>query len=636
MADPRLVWNQLTAPDLSAASQAIARAGAAFSDGIGTGSSILAKYAEGQQAKADDAILNEIAGLKDEAAFDKFVSGGGLAGRNISQGMRDHILKMRSNFVNDEGVRARTDDTRASTENTRATMGINLAREARSAAEWQDGMARRDAERAAADDIEAARAFSAQYGDTVGPITEYNWVQGQVYKGLLDRGIPEHIAQGFMMNFQDESGFNVGAVEAVPNVHGTRGKGLYQLTGDRRAAFEARYGNDYSIDNQLDFMMSELGGSESAAWKAIQGARTAGEAGAAIVSNFLRPDEERRAARSAAYLGASGGTPSYVSERASPVQAARQGLLDTGLFTAADVDRMLAGVTKAGETRSEELLAADKAAQEAAQKEAEAQAAMSALLDPNNLSGGDMARGILSDPNMSAQERMRVLDAASGLAEANPGVLAPDPTKDPNSALALSPDGQPDTRVGDIAAGIKQDLNAALAARPQTQLVDDIDKFSQEDPAKALESVLGLGSDRESDTWFRDYDQNELRNLIRDYAKEFGVDEPTAAAAMRQTFERDPWGRNTIENRFDKDRVGSIIQDSLSQDQISGAREDRRRASQLQTRADSIVQRINLLQTQSRKGGDRSAIAQEIANLTVELTAIRSEASQLFGTPSAN
>lgn len=632
MADQRLVWRQLTAPDLSAASQAMARAGAAFSDGMNTGSSLLAKYAEGQQAKADDAILGEIAGLKDEAAFDEFVSGGGLAGRNISQGMRDHILGMRSNFVNDDGVRARTDGTRASTENTRATMGINLAREARSAAEWQDGMARRDAERAAAGDIEAARAFSSQYGDTVGPITEYKGVQGEVYKGLLDRGIPEHIAQGFMMNFQDESGFNAEATEATPNVHGTRGKGLYQLTGDRRAAYEARYGNDYSINNQLDFMMSELGGSESAAWKAIQNSRTAGEAGAAIVSKFLRPAEQHRAARSAAYLGSSGGTPSYVSERASPVQAARQELLNTGLFTAAEVDQMMAGSTQAGKTRSEELLAADQAAQ----KEAEAQAAMAALLDPNNLSGGDMARGILSDPNMSAQERMRVLDTASGLAEANPGVLAPDPTKDPNSALALSPDGQPDTRVEDIATGIKQDLGASLAARPQTQLVDDIDKFSQEDPAQALESVLGLGSDRESDTWFRDYDQNELRNLIRDYAKEFGVDEPTAAAAMRQAFERDPWGRNTMENRFDKDRVGSIIADSLSQDQISGAREDRRRASQLQTRADSIVQRINLLQTQARKGGDRSAIAQEIANLTVELTAIRSEASQLFGTPSAN
>ena len=636
MADPRLVWQQLTAPDLSAVSQAMARAGASFSDGVGAGSSILAKYAEGQQAKADDAILSEIAGLKDEAAFDEFVSGGGLAGRNISQGMRDHILGMRSNFVNDEGVRARTDGTRASTANTRATMGIDLAREARSAAEWQDGMARRDAERAAAGDIEAARAFSAQYGDTVGPINEYNGIQGQVYKGLLDRGIPEHIAQGFMMNFQDESGFDIGAVEAVPNVHGTRGKGLYQLTGDRRAAFEARYGNNYSVDNQLDFLMSELGGGESAAWKAIQGTRTAGEAGAAIVSNFLRPAEEHRASRSAAYLGSSGGTPSYVTERASPIQAARQGLLDTGLFTAAEVDQMMAGATQAGKTRSDELLAADKAAQEAAQKEAEAQAAMAALLDPNNLSGGDMARGILTDPNMSAQERVRVLETASGLAESNPGVLAPDPAKDPNSALALGPDGQPDTRVEDIATGIKQDLGASLAARPQTQLVDDIDKFSQEDPAQALESVLGLGSDRESDTWFRDYDQNELRNLIRDYAKDFDVDGPTAAAAMRQAFERDPWGRNTLENRFDKDRVGSIIKDNLSQDQISGAREDRRRASQLQTRADSIVQRINLLQTQARKGGDRSAIAQEIANLTVELTAIRSDASQLFGTPSGN
>lgn len=649
MADSRLVWNQLTAPDLSAASQAMARAGAAFSDGMGTGSSILAKYAEGQQAKADDAILSEIAGLKDEAAFDEFVSGGGLAGRNISQGMRDHILKMRSNFVNDEGVRARTDGTRASTENTRATMGINLAREARSAAEWQDGMARRDAERAAAGDIEAARAFSAQYGDTIGGITQ----KGSALDNYLAHTVKSE--SGWDPNAENPLSSATGLGQFTTGTWNQMMKNHPELnlTPDGRTnpeqsmkALRAFTKDNMSLLGAVGIPITE-GNLYAAHFLGAGGARSVLTANDdqylenllpknVIQANpFLRGMSVGEFRSWSAKKGGQGLGSADVTIN-TPVQNARQGLLDTGLFTAADVDRMLAGATQAGKSRSDELLAADKAAQEAAQKEAEAQAAMSALLDPNNLSGGDMARGILSDPNMSAQERMRVLDTASGLAEANPGVLSPDPTKDPNSALALSPDGQPDTRVGDIAAGIKQDLNAALAARPQTQLVDDIDKFSQEDPAQALESVLGLGSDRESDTWFRDYDQNDLRNLTRDYAKEFGVDEPTAAAAMRQAFERDPWGRNTIENRFDKDRVGSIIKESLSQDQISGAREDRRRASQLQSRADSIVQQINLLQTQARKGGDRSAIAQEIANLTVELTTIRSEAAQLFGTPSRN
>lgn len=646
MADPRLVWHQLTAPDLSATSQAMSRAGAAFSDGMNTGSSILAKYAEGQQAKADDEILGEIAGLKDETAFDEFISGGGLAGRNISQGMRDHILGMRSNFVNDDGVRARTDGTRASTENTRATMGINLAREARSASEWKDGMARQAAERAAAGNIEAARAFSAQYGDTVGPITETSTMNT---RDMLARTLESEAGnQGY------DGMVDVGSVIRNRAATGRYGQGIEGVIM-KPGQFSAWNGvTGYAGGKQgKDMSFTPSDEAYRAADTILSGQYKDATGGA---THYYNPDVSKPAWGSSNFvrrgshvfgsadgLGAiqgntgpvAGSTPYTVTtEHASPVQAARQGLLDTGLFTAAEVDQMLAGATQAGKARSDELLAADKAAQEAAQKEAEAQAAMSALLDPNNLSGGDLARGILSDPNMSAQDRMRVLESASKLAEAHPGVLSPDPTKDPNSALALGPDGQPDTRVEDIATGIKQDLGASLAARPQTQLVDDIDKFSQEDPAKALEEVLGLGSDHESDTWFRDYDKNDLRNLIRDYSKEFGVDEPTAAAAMRQSFERDPWGRNTMENRFDKDRVGSIIKESLSQDQISGAREDRRRASQLQTRADSIVQQINLLQTQARKGGDRSVIAQEIANLTVELASLKAESNQLFGTPS--
>ena len=134
-------------------------------------------------------------------------------------------------------------------------------------------------------------------------------VQQQVYEGLLSRGMPEHIAQGFMMNFQDESGFRPGIEEAVPNVHGTRGRGLYQLTGSRRNAFEAKYGNDYSVDNQLDFLMEELNTTEAKAWGIIQNSQNAGEAGANIVNHFLRPATEHARRRSARYAGQDGFVP---------------------------------------------------------------------------------------------------------------------------------------------------------------------------------------------------------------------------------------------------------------------------------------------------------------------------------------
>lgn len=132
-------------------------------------------------------------------------------------------------------------------------------------------------------------------------------VQSQVYNGLLDRGVSDHIAQGFMSNFADESAFDIDVTEAEANVHGTYGRGLYQLTGDRRTNFEARYGEDYSIDNQLDWLVDhELNGTESSAWAKIQATTTAGEAADSIVRNFLRPAASHRNSRSAKYLDGSG------------------------------------------------------------------------------------------------------------------------------------------------------------------------------------------------------------------------------------------------------------------------------------------------------------------------------------------
>ena len=630
--DARLVWRDIAAPDLSAASAALARASQAFNSGMGAGSSILDSYAAAVQAKADDSILSEIAGLKDEAAFQAFIDGGGLAGKNISDGMKSHILGMRSNFVKDEGVRANTDNTRASTENTRATTGINLAREARSASEWQDQMSRRDAERAAAGDIEAAREFASQYGDTVGGITQkgsISQVEQQAYDEMRARGIPDHIAQGFLMNFRDESGFRPDAVEETPNAQGTRGKGLYQLTGARRDAFEAKYGNDYSVKNQIDFMIGELNGPEKAAWDKIQSAKTAGEAGAAIVTNFLRPAEKHRASRVAKYTG--GSAPQFFdTETSSPVQIARDNLLKTGKFTAAEVDQMLAGAVQAGKERSDQLLAHDQKVQ----AELTAQAAAQALLDPVNTNARDMGQSVLTDSNLSPTQRQEALAQAAALAKENPDLLAPD-----SSRVTNDNDLQPNAELASVTDQLIGDLKDSMASRPEVQLYDDVKKFSTDDPAKALEDILGLGSDSQTPS---DYDTNELRNMIRDYAKEFKVDEPVAAAAMRQAFERDPstflgidLTSNTLKNRFDHDRVGQIIEDSLSQGQVSKGREVRGRASVIESQIAKINRQVVELQRQASKTSDpveRASINQTISDLIVQASAIRTENSDLFPT----
>ena len=142
--------------------------------------------------------------------------------------------------------------------------------------------------------------------------------------GLVARGLPEHVAEGFVMNFQDESGLNPGINEAAPTVPGSRGGfGLYQLTGPRRRAYEA-YAAEKGVplddvDAQLDFMMMELQGPEAAAWSKISGTQNAGEAGAAIVNSFLRPAEEHRASRVAKYLGGTTAAPAPTSAPSIPI-----------------------------------------------------------------------------------------------------------------------------------------------------------------------------------------------------------------------------------------------------------------------------------------------------------------------------
>lgn len=115
-----------------------------------------------------------------------------------------------------------------------------------------------------------------------------------ILSGLIQRGVPAHIAQGMVTGMTAESGLNPGINEIKPLVPGSRGGyGLNQWTGPRRVAYEtfaAERGKPLDdLDTQLDFTMHEMQGPERRAWGLLQGAQTPEDAASIYETAFLRP-----------------------------------------------------------------------------------------------------------------------------------------------------------------------------------------------------------------------------------------------------------------------------------------------------------------------------------------------------------
>lgn len=170
----------------------------------------------------------------------------------------------------------------------------------------------------------------------------------RIRDGLIARGLPPHVADGFVMNMRDESGLNPGINEVSPTVPGSRGGfGLYQLTGPRRTSYEqfaSQRGVDPSnADAQLDFLVQELQGPERRAAQSIFAAQDAPSAAIAIARDFLRPAPEhlsRRMARYASQTPESGGPMTPMQSQ--PEQERPRGL--RGLLSDPDLlDRLVIG-----------------------------------------------------------------------------------------------------------------------------------------------------------------------------------------------------------------------------------------------------------------------------------------------------
>lgn len=153
-----------------------------------------------------------------------------------------------------------------------------------------------------------------------------------IFQGLVQRGLPPHVAEGIVWNLQDESGLDPGINEAAPTVPGSRGGfGLAQWTGPRRVALEA-YARDRGapvddLDVQLDFLVDELHGPEQNALSSLMASRNPQEAAAAFVRDYERPAQQHLDRRVAEYSGGNA-LGSYADQPQRPDMNALMALLD--------------------------------------------------------------------------------------------------------------------------------------------------------------------------------------------------------------------------------------------------------------------------------------------------------------------
>lgn len=157
----RLTIEQVRAPDLSAASHILENANQSFNRATEGASSLLASYQQGQQALGDRALLGQLAGLDSEEALNNFLQTTDLSQMDLSPEMGQNILRARETILGNNQTRQQT--VNLGDNNRRAN-----AAEGRTAAEYLDGVGRRNELREITGSVVDAAVVGRTYGTAGG------------------------------------------------------------------------------------------------------------------------------------------------------------------------------------------------------------------------------------------------------------------------------------------------------------------------------------------------------------------------------------------------------------------------------------------------------------------------------------
>lgn len=633
MADRRLQWNQLnvSAPNTAGL---FAASGRALNDAADAAQGILANYESGQQEKADNELLRRIGGLDQDGLRAAFTNGE-FDDLNLSEKGRNILNSAMGDRANIAGVNART-------ANTRATTGINLARESDRNRAADQAYADDQAIRAAAGDIYAAQDFAEQNGNTVGEITQ---TTNSDLRTLLARTLQAEAGnEGF------QGMLDVGSVIRNRAATGRYGEGIEGVIM-RPGQFSAWNSVTGYANGEQGQDMSFTPNEEAlrAADTILSGQYQDQTGGATHYVNYnvSQPSwfNDGFVRRGNHWFGDGDGAGSvqgntgniagstgvsYSRKTTSPVQIARDQLIAAGLRPD-QIESALSGVTRAANERETELIKLDAQAT----LDDRLNAARDLITSSAVTSQQDLAQAIFNGPlgaGLGAREQAQLLEAATGLAEAAPGLLAP-AGQEETTALNTSAD----VLVADLA-------NAAASEQSTARLVDDIQIYQgSDDPFGQVISDVGLDTSGERRAGVSD---EEYRQWGRDLADEFQVPESVIAAAMRENFVEDPgddregsfwWDidltQNTPERQFAEDAIRETVERYLDAGAMSQFTERQSGRDRVEQQIQNLLGQQQNLQIRMRKARtpeERRELQAQLSELQLQMSAIRSDNQGLF------
>lgn len=603
--DPRLQWQHVRGPDTRAASLALARANESFTRGLDSAAGVLDQYDAGRKELADQQLLDDIAGIKTEEELGAFLGSGVLDKVNISKDMRNTVLGLRSNILNQ-------DASRASTAGQRARTSIANAVEGRRASEYEyDTNARAELNNLSGL-VVGANAEGNQFGTDGRQFTR----RGSHVFGNADKGVgPVKGNTGALNASPDEVLMLARTLQAEAGNQGVAGM-IDVGSVIRNRATSGKYGG-----NSLSGVIMKPG--QFSAWNGVTG-YAGGEQGQNM--NF-QPSEEALAAAQAIVSGnyedgTGGATHYYNPDISQPAWGASQpafaalqeGLADSQYLNPGQVTGILGGAY---------------AAQGAGQARLDGEGAeiadaiinntvLNAIRDPSIVTEQDYIKSISRDhPELTDGEILQMINrgtdfvnGAGGTLLANQSVTAPD-------------------EVANHVTSIEQRTANAANSGIQARLINSLPEY-KDDPSGTLMENLGIEDDDQS----INRDPREFDNLVNSYADKHKVSPEIAAAALEEAFIRDPgddrnssfwtnpdYTRNTLENRFPEERVDDIIKKYLNQDAVGIFREGRTEGATKVGNLKAAQNRLTTLLRRKDKGDQSPGLDREIAELRAKILA---------------
>ena len=110
------------------------------------------------------------------------------------------------------------------------------------------------------------------------------------YDFFVGKGLQPHQAAGIVGNLMGESKLNPSAVNPT-----SKAFGIAQWLGDRKKKLFAKYGNNPTIDQQLEFVWEELNTSEKRAFDRLLQTQSVEEATNSFMKHFERPSAREMA-----------------------------------------------------------------------------------------------------------------------------------------------------------------------------------------------------------------------------------------------------------------------------------------------------------------------------------------------------